>query len=98
MAKTFFDEAKEAVAMFMAMAVTTRLRNDGLLEKPNKAPNEEQKLAAVKEGVAAIKDEMNKAFKPDEEAQRMKAVVQEDLIRHHFSYFGYEYEEHEAGE
>lgn len=94
-----FDEQKETISFFMAMAITERLGRDGLLEKAAEAETEEAKLEAVKEGAEAIKDECEKAFKTEKEYQRqMKAAVLESLLRHHYHYHGFDYDTHEAGE
>nr|BDD45007.1 hypothetical protein 2 [Bacillaceae bacterium] len=92
-----FEEQKAMISLVMAMAVTERLTREGLLEKAENAPTVEEKLEVMKEGAEAIKDELNKAFKDNEKAQEMKRLVQEDLLRHHFAYHGFEYEAIEAG-
>lgn len=89
------DNTLEHISIFMAAVTTNKLDEAGLLQKAQDATNDEDKLAAVKEGVALIKNECDKAFKPTEEAQEMKKVVQECLVRHIYKFFGFNAEEHE---
>lgn len=90
-----FGQARVQVSLFMVMATTKKLDEAGLLQKAQDATNDEDKLAAVKEGAVLIKNECDKAFKPTEKAQEIKKVIQEDLVRHLYKFFGFDYEEHE---
>lgn len=86
--QTKLDQAKPMVTMMLLMAVADRMKKEGHLENIENATSPEDKLAKIHESERSIQDEFGQAFKENDEAQAMKRAVYDEVIEHHYKYFG----------